>query len=83
VSAGSRFLYYDFTHTPVAVNIGKLMSFGIQGYFVMVSSRNLRYNIALRGVKLSTQLHVVPRSRVVELYLHSSICLHGIVLKNN
>jgi hypothetical protein len=25
-------------------------------------------------------LHLVPRSRMVELYLHSPICLHGIVL---
>jgi hypothetical protein len=24
--------------------------------------------------------HLVPRSRKVELYLHSPICLHGIVL---
>jgi hypothetical protein len=39
-------------------------------------------------VKLTTDLHLVPRPRVVELYLHSPICLHGIVLnlikhKNN
>jgi hypothetical protein len=33
-----------------------------------------------RGVKLTTHLHPVPRSRVVELYLHSPTCLHGIVL---
>jgi hypothetical protein len=32
-----------------------------------------------RGVKLTTHLHIMPRSRVVELYLHSP-CLHGIVL---
>jgi hypothetical protein len=32
------------------------------------------------GVKLTTHLHLVPRSRKVELYLHSPICFHGIVL---
>jgi hypothetical protein len=32
------------------------------------------------GVKLTTQLHLVPRSRTVELYLHSPTCLHGIML---
>jgi hypothetical protein len=33
-----------------------------------------------RGVKLTTHLHLVPRSRMVELYLHSPICLHSVVL---
>jgi hypothetical protein len=33
-----------------------------------------------RGVKLTTHLHLVPKSRMVELYLHSPICLHGIVV---
>jgi hypothetical protein len=33
-----------------------------------------------RGVKLSTQLHLVPRPSMVELYFHSPIHLHGIVL---
>jgi hypothetical protein len=32
------------------------------------------------SVKLTTHLHVVPRSRMMKLYLHSHICLHGIVL---
>jgi hypothetical protein len=32
------------------------------------------------GVKVATHLHLVLRSRMVELYLHSPICLHGIVL---
>jgi hypothetical protein len=32
------------------------------------------------GLKLTTHLHLVPRSRMVELYLHSLICFHGIVL---
>jgi hypothetical protein len=30
-------------------------------------------------VKLTTHLHLMPRSRMVELYLHSPIWLHGIV----
>jgi hypothetical protein len=33
-----------------------------------------------RGVKLTTNLHLVLRSRMVEVNLHSLICLHGIVL---
>jgi hypothetical protein len=35
-----------------------------------------------RGVKLTNQLHIVSRSRIVELYLHSSISLHSIVPNN-
>jgi hypothetical protein len=33
-----------------------------------------------RGVKLTIHLHPVPKSRIVELYLHSLIRLHGVVL---
>jgi hypothetical protein len=33
-----------------------------------------------RAVKLTTNLLLVPRPRMVELYLHSPKCLHGIVL---
>jgi hypothetical protein len=29
---------------------------------------------------LTTHLHLVLRSRMVELYLHSPTCFHGIVL---
>jgi hypothetical protein len=32
------------------------------------------------GVKLISRLYLVPSSRMMELYLHSPICLHGIVL---
>jgi hypothetical protein len=32
------------------------------------------------GREVTSYLHLVPRSRMVELYLHSLICLHGIVL---
>jgi hypothetical protein len=30
-----------------------------------------------RSVKLTTHLHLVPRSRMVAVYLHSPVCLHG------
>jgi hypothetical protein len=35
---------------------------------------------SIREVKLTTHLHLVLRSRMIELYDHSPICLHGIVL---
>jgi hypothetical protein len=35
-----------------------------------------------RGVKLTTHLHLVLRSRMVELYCHFHSCLHGVVLVN-
>lgn len=31
------------------------------------------------GVKLTTQLYLVSRSKMIELYLHSPICSHGLV----
>jgi hypothetical protein len=33
-----------------------------------------------RDVKLQTRLHLVPRSRMLELYLLSSTLLHGMIL---
>jgi hypothetical protein len=33
-----------------------------------------------RDVKLTAHLHLVPRSRMVELYVHSPTCIHGLVL---
>jgi hypothetical protein len=35
---------------------------------------------AAEGVKLATHLHLVPRSRIAELYLHCPIRFHVIVL---
>jgi hypothetical protein len=32
------------------------------------------------GTKLTTHLHLVPKLRNMELYLHSPIGLHGVVL---
>jgi hypothetical protein len=46
-----------------------LLSNGYQGLF----PRGLKD----QGVRLSTHLRLMPRSRMVELYLHSSIRLHG------
>jgi hypothetical protein len=34
-----------------------------------------------QAVKLTTHLHLAPRSRMVELYLYTPICLHGVMLK--
>jgi hypothetical protein len=31
-------------------------------------------------MKLTTQLHLVARSRMVKLYIHSPICFHGMML---
>jgi hypothetical protein len=36
---------------------------------------------AARDVKLTTHFHLVPRSRMVELQLYSSLRLHVVVLK--
>jgi hypothetical protein len=33
-------------------------------------------------VKLTIHLYLLPRSRMVESYLHSSVCLHGIGLNS-
>jgi hypothetical protein len=41
----------------------------------------MNLSLGVRGRKLTTHLHVVPRSRVVELYFQFPIYLHGIVLK--
>jgi hypothetical protein len=32
-----------------------------------------------RDVKLTIHFHLVPKSRMVELYIHSPICVHGIL----
>jgi hypothetical protein len=33
-----------------------------------------------RAMKLTVSLHIVPRSKIVELYLHSFICLNSMLL---
>jgi hypothetical protein len=37
------------------------------------------FSNSVQGVKLRTHLHLLPRSRMVELHLHSPICHHGVV----
>jgi hypothetical protein len=32
------------------------------------------------GVMLTTHRHLLSRSRMAELYLHSHICLHGVMV---
>jgi hypothetical protein len=49
-----------------------LLSNGYRGLFLRGQSS--------RGLNLTTHLHLVPRSRMVELYLRSPIRLHGVVL---
>jgi hypothetical protein len=41
----------------------------------------LTLGVKRRGVKLISHLHLVLTSRMMELYLHSPICLHGVVLR--
>jgi hypothetical protein len=38
------------------------------------------WGLSGRGVKLTTYLHLVQMSTMVELYLHSPTCLHGVTL---
>jgi hypothetical protein len=40
----------------------------------------LKFSYVLNAVTQKKTLHLLPRSRMVELYLHSPICLHGTVL---
>jgi hypothetical protein len=52
-------------------------------YLLPYGDRELySWGLSDRGVKLTAHLHSVPRSRVMELYLHFPICLHGIVLNH-
>jgi hypothetical protein len=37
-------------------------------------------SVVVGGMKLTTHFHLVLRSRMVEIHLHSPICLHDIVL---
>jgi hypothetical protein len=42
-------------------------------------TRALSPALSSQGMKLTTHLLLVPRLRKLEMYLHSTICLHGIV----
>jgi hypothetical protein len=48
----------------------KLLCYGCRGIFPRVQSG--------RAVKVNTKLHLVPRSRIIEVYLHYPI-RHGVV----
>jgi hypothetical protein len=51
--------------------VSKISSWAHPASYTMGSSQ---------GVKVTTHFHLVPRSKMVELYLHSPIHLHGVVL---
>jgi hypothetical protein len=73
-----------------------IVSTGVQGFSLLHSARTdfgahpgcclMGYwglfprPYSVTGVMLTTHTHLVQRSRKVELYLHSPICLHDIVL---
>jgi hypothetical protein len=46
------------------------------------SNAHLSLGVNWQGLEAITHLHLMPRSRMAELYLHSPICLHGMVIKN-
>jgi hypothetical protein len=46
----------------------------------IIQFQEVESSLGDRSVKLTTHLHLVPRLRMVELYLHSLIRLHGVML---
>jgi hypothetical protein len=57
------------------------IGFAAHTTFYVMGTRGLFFwNYSNRGAKLTTQLHIVLKIRMVELYLHSPISLHGMVL---
>jgi hypothetical protein len=49
-------------------------------FYLMGIGGSFQGTKAAQGVKLTTYLCLVPRSRMVELYIHFPIRLHGVVL---
>jgi hypothetical protein len=45
-----------------------------------MGTRGSFWRYSARSVNLIAHLHLVPKSRMMELYLHSPICLHGVAL---
>jgi hypothetical protein len=45
-----------------------------------MGTRDSFWRYSARSVNLIAHLHLVPRSRMVELYLDPPICLHGVAL---
>jgi hypothetical protein len=66
---GKRF---SLLHNVWLWSLASLLSKGYRRLF----SRRLKG----MGVKLTIHLHLVVRARMVELYLHSPIRLHGVML---
>jgi hypothetical protein len=66
ISAGERF--FSFPHDPD----------WLWGPHSLIPNGYL--GIKRLAMKLTTYIYLVPRSRMVELYLLSPICLHGMVL---
>jgi hypothetical protein len=48
--------------------------------YPMVTWDNFPSNKAGKVAKLTTQLQLLPRSKIVELFLYSLLCFHGIVI---
>jgi hypothetical protein len=48
----------------------------------MVTGERFPQDYSGRGVKLTTHLHPVPRSRMVDIYFHSPIYIHGVLFKH-
>jgi hypothetical protein len=44
---------------------------------ILIVPGSISLGVKLQGVKLTTQFLLVPRSRMVEIYLNSPICLYG------
>jgi hypothetical protein len=65
----------DFTHLHI-VQTGT----GAHPASYIMSTRGSFPGGKRPDVKLTTHLHLVPRSKTVELYLHSLIRLHGVML---
>jgi hypothetical protein len=54
---------------------------GVHPASYTVGTRASFQKLSGRGMKLTTHLHLVPRSRILEQYLDSPMRLHGVVLQ--
>jgi hypothetical protein len=66
-------IFFSFPHSPDRLEAHPASyPMGTGGSFSRAESGG--------GVKLTTHLHLVPRLRMVELYLHFLIYIHGVML---